>query len=39
MEPFLCIEGEPVFDFRTKKDLKIFEIISPLKPKYKTYAS
>ena len=36
---FLCIEGEPVFDFRTKKDLKIFEIISPLKPKYKTYAS
>ena len=36
---FLCIKDEPVFDFRTKKDLKIFEIISPFKPKYKTYAS
>ena len=36
---FLCIKEELTFDFRAKEELKIFEIISPLKPKYKTYAS
>tara|TARA_B100000989_G_scaffold73461_1_gene51696 strand:- start:229 stop:972 length:744 start_codon:yes stop_codon:yes gene_type:complete len=36
---FLCIKEELAFDFRAKEELKIFEIISPLKPKYKTYAS
>tara|TARA_B100001057_G_scaffold498556_1_gene605918 strand:- start:491 stop:1240 length:750 start_codon:yes stop_codon:yes gene_type:complete len=36
---FLCVKEQAIFNFKTNKDLKIFEIISPLKPKYKTYAS
>ena len=36
---FFFIHDENFFEFITKNDIKIFEIISPLKTTYKTYAN
>jgi hypothetical protein len=36
---FLKINDLENFKFKTDKDLKLFEIISPKNPSYKTYAS
>ena len=36
---FLKIDDLENFKFKTDNDLKLFEIISPKNPSYKTYAS